>query len=175
MVYAAMFGALTAVGAFISIPLYPVPITLQTLFTALAGLLLGGYYGALSQVVYVLLGVMGLPLFNGGKSGLGVLLGPTGGYLVGFVLGAYVTGRIAQARKNPGIPWLCLSVALGYAVVYAAGITQLSFVAHLSLRKALLVGVLPFVIGDILKCAAAGLLASRIRKQPFFAHRPGPA
>ena len=120
-------------------------------------------------LVYVLLGVMGLPLFGGGKSGLGVLLGPTGGYLVGFVLGCYVTGRIAQARKKPGILWLCLSVALGYVVVYGAGITQLCLVAHLGLKKALLVGVLPFVIGDILKCAAAGLLASRLRLQPFFA------
>lgn len=169
MVYAAMFGALTAVGGFISIPLYPVPITLQTLFTALAGLLLGGYYGALSQVVYVLLGVIGLPVFDGGKSGLGVLLGPAGGYLIGFILGAYVIGTVARARRNPRVYWLCLSVALGYVVVYAAGIAQLSIVAHLTFRKALLVGALPFVPGDVLKCAVAGLLALRLGKERLFA------
>lgn len=169
MVYAAMFGALTAVGAFICIPLYPVPITLQTLFTALAGLLLGGYYGALSQIVYVILGVMGLPVFDGGKSGLGILIGPTGGYLVGFVLGAYAIGTVARARQHPRVPWLCLSVILGYAVVYAAGVTQLAAVAHLTFEKALLVGALPFVPGDILKCAAAGLLAWRLGKEPLFA------
>jgi hypothetical protein len=76
MVYASMFGALTAVGAYIMIPLPPVPITLQTLFVNLAGALLGGYLGALSQVVYILLGVIGLPVFAGGKAGAGVLLGP---------------------------------------------------------------------------------------------------
>ena len=79
MVYAALFGALTAVGAYIIIPLPPVPITLQTLFLGLAALLLGGRLGALSQTVYVLLGVIGLPVFAGGKAGLGVLLGPDGG------------------------------------------------------------------------------------------------
>jgi len=78
MVYASMFGALTAVGAYIMIPLPPVPVTLQTLFVFLAGALLGGSLGALSQVVYILLGVIGLPVFAGGKAGAGVLLGPTG-------------------------------------------------------------------------------------------------
>ncbi len=168
MVYASMFGALTAVGALLSIPLYPVPITLQTLFTFLAGLLLGGYFGALSQVVYVLLGVIGLPVFGGGKAGLGVLLGPTGGYLFGFILGAYVIGRLAQARKNPGLAWLLLAIILGDLVIYAAGITQLSYVARLSARKAVLVGLLPFLFGDALKCLIAGFLAVRIRKQPFW-------
>jgi biotin transport system substrate-specific component len=168
MVYAAMFGALTAVGALIFIPLYPVPITLQTLFTALAGLLLGRYYGALSQVVYVLLGVIGLPVFDGGKSGLGILLGPTGGYLIGFIIGAWVTGAVARVQRNPGFLWLCLSVILGYVAVYAAGVTQLAMVAHLTVRKAVLVGALPFVPGDILKCAAAALLAWRLRKTPVF-------
>ena len=71
MVYAALFGALTAVGAYIIIPLPPVPITLQTLFMGLAALLLGGRLGALSQTVYVLLGVIGLPVFAGGKAGPG--------------------------------------------------------------------------------------------------------
>ncbi|MFA6414125.1 MAG: biotin transporter BioY, partial [Syntrophales bacterium] len=79
MAYASMFGALTAAGAYIMIPLPPVPITLQTFFVSLAGALLGGYLGAMSQVVYVLLGVIGLPVFAGGKAGAGVLLGPTGG------------------------------------------------------------------------------------------------
>lgn len=170
MVYAAMFAALTAVGGLISvpIPLQPVPITLQTLFTALAGLLLGGRYGALSQLVYVVLGLMGMPVFDGGKSGLGVLLGPAGGYLVGFIAGAYVTGRVASSRKKAGIPWLCLSVALGYVVVYGAGVAQLSMVAHLGLYKALAVGALPFIPGDCLKVAAASLLAWRLREQALF-------
>ncbi len=168
MVYASMFGALTAVGAMLSIPLYPVPITLQNLFTFLAGLLLGGYYGALSQVVYVLLGVIGVPVFGGGKAGLGVLLGPTGGYLFGFILGAYVIGKIAQVKPSPGVIWLFMAVVVGDVVIYAVGITQLSFVAGLGVRKALVVGFLPFVIGDSLKCLVAALLATKIRNQPFW-------
>ena len=106
MAYASMFGALTAVGAYIMIPLPPVPITLQTLFVNLAGALLGGYLGALSQVVYILLGVIGLPVFAGGKAGAGVLLGPTGGYLIGFVVGAFVIGKLTTIRKKPGLVWL---------------------------------------------------------------------
>jgi len=168
MVYASMFGALTAVGALLSIPLYPVPITLQNLFSFLSGLLLGGYYGALSQVVYVLLGVIGVPVFGGGKAGMGVLLGPTGGYLFGFIIGAYVIGKVARAKSDPGLAWLLMAIVLGDVVIYAAGITQLSLVAHLGMRKALLLGFLPFVPGDALKCLAAGLLAKRIRKQPFW-------
>ena len=168
MVYASMFGALTAVGAYLSVPLYPVPITLQNLFTCLAGLLLGGYFGALSQVVYVLLGIMGLPVFAGGKAGLGVLLGPTGGYLFGFILGAFVIGKLVQARKNPGLPWFLLAVIVGHIVIYAAGVAQLSLVARLSLQKAVLVGLLPFLLGDALKCLVAGVLAKKIRGQPFW-------
>jgi biotin transporter BioY len=101
MIYASMFGALTAIGALISIPLQPVPVTLQTLFLYLAGSLLGGRVGALSQIIYVILGVIGLPVFSGGKAGLGVFLGPTGGYLLGFIAGAFVTGKIVEAREKP--------------------------------------------------------------------------
>ena len=81
MIYASLFGAVTAAGAFLIIPFPLVPITLQTLFLNLAAALLGGRLGALSQVVYILLGIIGLPVFAGGKGGIGVLFGPTGGYL----------------------------------------------------------------------------------------------
>ncbi len=164
LVYAALFGALTAIGAFISIPLYPVPLTLQDMFMTLAGLLLGAYLGALSQIVYVLLGIMGLPVFAGGKAGLGVLLGPTGGYLLGFVAGACVIGGIGQAKKAPGWAWLLLAIVAGHAVMYAVGAVQLSFVAHLSPRKVLLVGVLPFLPGDVLKAAASIFVFQKIGK-----------
>ena len=129
MTYASMFGALTALGAFIMIPLPPVPVTLQTLFVDLAGALLGGYLGAMSQVVYILLGVVGLPIFAGGKAGAGVLIGPTGGYLFGFVAGAFVIGKLTAMREKPGMVWLIGSMSLGIAVVYALGIAQLMVVA----------------------------------------------
>ncbi|KUK31063.1 MAG: hypothetical protein XD63_1680 [Thermoanaerobacterales bacterium 50_218] len=163
MVYASMFGALTAVGAYITIPLQPVPITLQTLFTNLAGALLGGYLGALSQLVYILLGVMGLPVFAGGKAGVGVLFGPTGGYLIGFVLGAYLMGKMIEMRQQAGFGWIVLALGVGHVVVYGLGIIQLSAVAHLSAAKALAVGVLPFLPGDILKILVAVFLTLKLR------------
>jgi len=165
MVYAAMFGALTAIGSLIVIPLQPLPITLQTLFTGLAGVLLGGYAGALSQVVYVLLGVIGLPVFAGGKAGLGTLMGPSGGYLIGFIVAAYVIGKIMEVRKEPGLAWIGLSLVVGNLVIYALGVAQLSLVAHISITKALLVGVVPFLIGDLLKLVTAALIALKLRNK----------
>ena len=164
MVFAAMFGSLTAIGSLIVIPLQPLPITLQTLFTALAGVLLGGYTGALSQIVYVLLGIIGLPVFAGGKAGLGTLLGPSGGYLIGFIVGAYVIGKMVEAKREAGFAWICLAILVGNVFIYIPGVLQLAIVAKLSLYKALLVGVVPFLIGDVLKLLAAALIALKLRK-----------
>jgi biotin transport system substrate-specific component len=163
MIYASLFGALTAMGALISIPLQPVPVTLQTLFLYLAGSLLGGSLGALSQLIYVILGVIGLPVFSGGKAGLGIFFGPTGGYVIGFVAGAFVTGRIVQSRENPGLVWLVFAMLAGTAVVYSLGVLQLVLVGKLSLEKAAVVGVLPFLPGDALKIAAASVIALKVR------------
>jgi biotin transport system substrate-specific component len=161
--HAALFGALTAVGAYIIIPLPPVPITLQTLFLGLAALLLGGRLGALSQAVYVMLGVIGLPVFAGGKAGLGVLLGPTGGYLIGFILAAFVIGKLAALKTRPGFAWLCLSLVAGTVVIYACGILQLTLVARLTFLKALTVGALPFLPGDIIKIVLAAVITLKLR------------
>lgn len=163
MAYASMFGALTAVGAYIMIPLPPVPITMQTFFVSLAGALLGGYLGAMSQVVYILLGVIGLPVFAGGKAGAGVLLGPTGGYLIGFVVGAYVIGWMASLKKRPGFVWLLLAMLVGHIFIYALGIAQLMVVAKLNLVKAIAVGLTPTVPGGILKIVVAALICLKVR------------
>jgi len=165
MVYASLFGALTAAGAWIIIPLPPVPITLQTLFMGLAAILLGGRLGALSQVVYLMLGIIGLPVFAGGKAGLGVLLGPTGGYLIGFVVAAFVIGWLAGRKESAGFAWLCLSLLAGTAVVYLLGVLQLALVAHLTLAKALAVGALPFLAGDLFKLLLTALLALKLRRR----------
>jgi biotin transport system substrate-specific component len=172
LVYASMFGALTSIGAFISIPMFPVPLTLQTLFTTLAGLLLGGPLAALSQVVYVLLGIIGLPVFAGGKAGLGVLLGPTGGYLLGFILGAYVIGTLAHGKKDAGPAWFLMSIVTGHIVIYGLGVLQLALVAHLSVTKAVTIGVLPFLPGDALKAAASTVVAKKVTRQWRIVGRP---
>ncbi len=164
MVYASMFGALTALGGFIVVPLQPVPVTLQTFFAGLSGVLLCASAGALSQIVYVLLGLIGLPVFAGGKAGLGTLFGPTGGYLIGFIMAAYVGGRIMQARRQPGLFWITLALVAADVVIYIFGTLQLVVVAHLTPLQALLAGVAPFLLGDLLKLLAAVPVAVVLRK-----------
>lgn len=163
MIYASLFGALTAMGALISIPLQPVPVTLQTLFLYLAGSLLGARLGALSQIIYVILGVIGLPVFTGGKAGLGVFLGPTGGYLLGFIAGAFVTGKIVEVREKPGLVWMVPAMLAGTTIVYMLGVIQLVLIGKLSIGQALTVGVLPFLPGDALKIAAASVIAMKVK------------
>jgi biotin transport system substrate-specific component len=165
IVYAALFGALTAAGAFIIIPLPPVPITAQTFFLNVAALLLGGPLGAASQFIYIMLGVVGMPVFAGGKAGLGVLFGPTGGYLIGFIIGAFVIGFIANRKKDAGVLWYVFSMFIGMVIIYTIGVAQLSFVAKLSLLKATAVGVLPFLPGDILKIILATIISVKLKQR----------
>ena len=163
MVYASLFGALTALGAYMIIPLPPVPITLQTVFLGLAGTLLGGRLGALSQTVYLLLGIIGLPVFAGGKAGLGVLFGPTGGYLIGFVAAAFVIGKLTAMKTRPGFAWLCFSIISGEAVMYGFGFLQLALVARLAPVQALAVGLLPFLPGDGIKILLTAWVALKLQ------------
>ncbi|MBN1785396.1 MAG: biotin transporter BioY [Candidatus Methanofastidiosa archaeon] len=169
----ALFATLTAVGAFIQIPFVPVPITLQTFFVLLSGLLLGARLGAFSQIIYVLMGVIGLPVFAGGTSGIGVVTGPTGGYLIGFVAGAYVVGLIVQ--KGLGEKYVhekrkgylirdAIALGLGIFVIYFFGILQLMNFLGIGLYSAMELGVIPFLLGDLVKTILAISLAERVRK-----------
>lgn len=162
----ALFSALTAVGSFIRVPLpfSPVPITLQTLFTYMAGVLLGGCLGALSQLIYVLIGICGLPIFAGGSAGLSVLIGPTGGYLVGFITGAFVIGKMTEAKKNRGLLWLLTCMIVGTTIIYTSGIIQLMNWTRIDFEKAVMIGVAPFIAGDLLKMLMAAYATHRIRR-----------
>ncbi|MCL5292075.1 MAG: biotin transporter BioY [Actinobacteria bacterium] len=161
MVKVALMAALTAAGAWISIPLKPVPFTLQVFFVLLSGMALGANLGALSQVVYVLLGVIGLPVFAGGSSGFGALVGPTGGYLIGFIAAAYAIGRLFQSDRSASFVKV-LSPFVGLGLIYALGVAQLSFVTGFGLGKALTVGVFPFVLFDLVKAVVAIIIAYRL-------------
>ena len=165
MIYAAFFGALTAAGAYIIIPLPPVPITAQTFFLNVAAALLGGPLGAASQFIYIMLGVVGMPVFAGGKAGLGVLFGPTGGYLTGFIIGAFAIGFLAERKKDAGVLWYIFSMFIGMVIIYTIGVVQLSFVAKLSLIKAAAVGVLPFLPGDIIKIILAAIISVKLKNR----------
>ena len=163
----ALFSALAAIGAFIHIPLpfSPVPITLQTLFTYMAGALLGGYLGALSQLIYILIGISGLPIFAGGNAGPSVLIGPTGGYIVGFIVGAFVIGKMTEAKKNSGLLWLLTCMIVGTTIIYISGVTQLMNWMKIDFEKAVIMGVAPFIAGDVLKMVVAAYTTHRIRRR----------
>ncbi len=163
LVWTALLAACIAVGAWLQLPIGAVPITLQPLFVFLAGYLLGPASGAAAVALYVAAGVLGLPVFAGGKAGLGVLLGPTGGYLVGFILGAGVTG-LAAPRGAP-LGWVrgVLAGAAAVAVAYLVGAARLAQVLHFDARKAIAVGVAPFIAFDAVKIAVALVIARHLR------------
>ncbi len=163
MVFASLFAALTAVGAYISIPIGPVPLTLQVLFVILAGALLGSRWGFLSMIVYVLLGIVGLPVFSGGGSGIGYLLGPTGGYVVGFVLSALIMGLVFERKHSEDLLLDSLILVSGVLIIYTVGLMRLIQVADLTLMQALALGMLPFLPGDMLKVFAAAYIINNYR------------
>ncbi|PIE57817.1 MAG: BioY family transporter [Desulfobulbus propionicus] len=162
MVYAALMAALTAAGAYIAIPIGPVPIVLQNLFVMLAGLLLGGRWGLISILVYLTAGAVGLPVFAGGTGGIGRFVGPTGGYLIGFAIAAYLVGILSEKGKGKVLIDILAMVA-GSFVIYAIGVTWLKVVTGMDFLKSLSVGMLPFLPGDALKIAAAIPIAKALR------------
>lgn len=165
MTRVALMAAVTAVAAQIAIPLpfTPVPFTLQVLAVVLSGLLLGPRYGALAQVIYVLVGAAGAPVFAGFKGGLGIIAGPTGGYLVSYPFAAAIAGLAAYAAAHAlrrRALWIsCLWGTAGLAVIYALGATWLAVVTDLPVAAALAQGVLPFVVFDLIKVGLASLVA----------------
>lgn len=155
--------ALTAAAAQISIPMWPVPITGQTFAVLFVGTVLGATRGAISMGFYMLLGAVGLPIFTAGKSGLAYIAGPTGGYLIGFVLAAVVTGWLAQRQWDRKVLGTFVSFLAGTVAIYAVGLPWLSValgqlgLPH-DLAATLQAGLLPFIPGDILKAALAAAL-----------------
>lgn len=160
----ALFAALIAAGSYISIPLpgSPVPVVLANLFAVLAGMVLGPVNGAISAGIYLLIGTAGLPVFSAGSGGPAHLVGPTGGYLFGYVAAALVTGILIRilhpARYNNfrATAYGTLAAIAGMAAVYLPGVLWMAFVLELSLPAALATGVVPFIPGDILKAVVAG-------------------
>lgn len=162
MIYASLFAALTAAGAYLFIPIGPVPIVLQNMFVFLAGLLLGSRWGLASVAVYLLAGVCGLPVFAGGTGGIGRIAGPTGGFLLGYLPVVFLVGWIAERKPGHMFPDVA-AMLLGAAVLYACGVPWLAMVTGMPLAKAFAVGMYPFLLGDGIKIAAAALIAKSAR------------
>ncbi len=162
MVYASLFAALMAAGAYMAVPIGPVPIVLQNMFVFLAGLLLGSRWGLASVAVYLLAGIVGLPVFAGGTGGIGRIFGPTGGFLLGYLPVVFLVGRMAE-RLPRRMAWDVAAMTAGAMVLYACGVAWLAGVTGLPFGKALALGMAPFLPGDALKIAAAALIARAVR------------
>ncbi len=162
MVYAALMAALTAAGAYIAIPVGPVPIVLQNMFVMLTGLLLGRRWAGISIGVYLLAGAAGLPIFAGGAGGIGRFAGPTGGYLVGYWIAAWLIGLISEKGRRR-IMIDVLAMICGMLVIYAFGVSWLKIITGMSVSKAVAAGMLPFLVGDAIKIVAAVLIARALR------------
>ena len=167
LILCGLFTALVAIGAFIRIPVPVVPFTLQFLFTMLAGILLGGRLGALSVSVYVVLGLIGLPIFTEG-GGPGYIFQPTFGYLIGFIIGSWLTGTIVNRTDAPSYTRVLAADFAGMAVVYAFGLIYCYLISNLYLGKTVTVwtiflyGFILAAPGDVLLCILAAGIGKKI-------------
>lgn len=169
LAFISLFSALTAIGAFIKIPLPYVPFTLQVLFVFLAGSLLGSKRGMQSQLVYVGIGLAGLPVFTQG-GGIGYFLQPTFGYLIGFIAGAYVVGWIIERIANPKTYQFIFANLAGLLVIYLIGVPYLYLALNIwmgiqsSWAHVWMVGFVYSIFGDIVISVIAGILVTRLYK-----------
>lgn len=168
MVLCGVFTTLIAVGAFLKVPVPVLPFTLQFLFTMLAGLLLGGRKGALSVLVYLLLGLAGLPVFAEG-GGFWYIIKPSFGYLIGFLLAAYVTGRLVERKRKLSTGWVIAVNFLGLFIVYATGMIYYYVICNYVIDTPIALGPLflycfvMVVPGDVFLCFLAAILTVRVR------------
>lgn len=167
MILCALFVALITIGTFIRIPIPYVPFTLQLLFTMLAGFLLGGRWGFIAVLIYIIIGLIGLPVFTEG-GGFAYIFKPTFGYIIGFAVASYVTGTIANKVPNPGIKRLLAAAFIGLVIVYTFGMIYVYLISDLYLGTP--IGIVPlflycFVLavpGDIVLCIVASILSKRL-------------
>ncbi len=156
--YTGIFIALFAAGSYITIPMIPVPFTLQTLFVLLSGAVMKKR-AVIPVLLYIFLGAIGLPVFHQFTAGPGVLLGPTGGYIAGFIIAAIIVGNLYECRNKyirAG------SFFAGSFAILGAGIIWLSVSTSMNIAESFLIGALPFIPGDCVKSAAAYFIAERV-------------
>ncbi len=167
MILSAMFVALISVGAFIKIPIPVVPFTLQFLFTMLAGLLLGGKRGGSAVCIYIALGLAGVPVFTQG-GGIGYIFQPSFGYIIGFAVGAFVTGTIAERGNRPDYKLLLAANFAGLGIVYLFGMVYYYLISNFYLNSP--IGIWPLFLycfllavpGDIFLCIVGAVLGKRL-------------
>lgn len=157
---AAVISALSPIS--ITIPMSPVPISLSTFAIYLTLYILGATYGTISTMIYVLLGIIGAPVFTGFSGGIGKILGPTGGYIIAYIFMAIIAGCIIERNYSSG--FMCfLGMAIGTIVLYIVGTLWLSHILNMTFIEGLGVGVIPFIPGDIVKMVFAYIIGKKLR------------
>lgn len=164
MIISALFAAIIGILAQITIPLPLVPITGQTLAIGLAATILGSRYGTLSVLVYILMGAVGLPVYAQMSGGLGILFGPTGGFLFAFIPAAFVIGYYLERNKYT-IRHAVIANIIGMFISLSVGTIWLKLIAHLTWPAAFLTGFLPFIIVGVLKAILAAVVGVKIRQR----------
>lgn len=166
MVYSALFATLTAVLSYITIPLpfTPIPITGQSLAVMLAGCVLTPLQAGLSMITFLFMGAIGLPVFSAGRAGAGVIVGKSGGYLIGYLIGAVIISLLVRKNKSKVNMFLACLFG-GIIVVHILGALWLGYVTGIGIQKAFIVGSVPFLIGDSLKAIATTVIAVRLNKE----------
>jgi biotin transport system substrate-specific component len=162
--YAALMAGITAILAQLTIPLPLVPITGQTLAIGLCATILGRRYGTLAVGLYVAMGAVGLPVFSEAKGGLSVLAGPTGGYILGFIISAYIMGLILEKTTFSLFPAVAANI-IGMVITLMFGAVQLKYAAGITWEQALSGGVYPFIVVGVIKAVLASILGITIRKR----------
>jgi biotin transport system substrate-specific component len=163
VILVALGTALLALSAKINLPLPYVPMTLQTLVVLMIGAAYGWRLGSATVIAYLAEGAIGLPVFAGPVGGLAPLVGPTAGYLAGFVAAAFITGWLSERGWDRSVPRLFVAMGLGHIVILAAGFAWLAFGMKLGVEKAWLVGIVPFVAASVIKNALGAAFVPAIR------------
>lgn len=163
IVLVGLFVAITSICSVITIPIGSVPISLSLLAVYLSAMILGSKLGALSQIIYIALGVIGVPVFSNFRSGFQMLAGPTGGYLIGYIFAAFVIGFVVERQKDLKMRTVVPVILVGQIICYTIGTLQLALVANLSIWAALTAGVFPFIVFDLCKGILAAYAGIKIR------------
>ncbi len=164
-----MFTALTAIGAFISIPVGPVPITLQSFFVLLSGIILGSKKAMYSQIAYLLLGLAGLPIFANFIGGLQIIFKPSFGFLIGYIAVAYFVGKITETESKT-TKNLSIAVLAGTFILYTIGLPYMYYILNIMLDKSLSImqilnmGMFMFIPGDMIKAILAIYVGKKLKK-----------
>ena len=171
-VFIVLFAAIICAGCLIAIPIGPggIPIVMQNMFAVLAALILGGFGGFFSALLFVAAGTLGLPVFSGSAGGIAHLLGPTGGFLAGYILAALAAGCIARKPRidekafgTKNIIKLSLAAFAGFALIYVPGILRFMQLTHRSFSASIAACLIPFIPGDLVKLVLTVPLAAKLR------------